>query len=205
MAGSNTASGSHFQIHQEREMNLPTAQRGFLLSAVCLSIAGCAKAPSAAPPVLAPISPCETLVLKATDLGGLLHAPITHATELAGDGQSCAFLTAGFSAITVSVRPGLGKASLEAWSTGKMPLPVRPLDGIGDAAVWQETLHEVIAQKKMCCAIFRFAAATRTSRCRPMRYPRNWARCATEPSPPLRYTDAQARLIRTCKIRSRPR
>jgi hypothetical protein len=128
-------------------MNLPIAQRGFLLSAACLSIAGCAKAPSAAPPVFAPISPCETLVLKATDLGGLLHAPITHATELAGDGQSCAFLTAGFSAITVSVRPGLGKASLDAWSTGKMPLPVRPLDGIGDAAVWQETLHEVIAQK----------------------------------------------------------
>ena len=128
-------------------MNLPTAQRGFLLSAVCLSIAGCAKAPSAAPPVLAPISPCETLVLKATDLGGLLHAPITHATELAGDGQSCAFLTTGFSAITVSVRPGLGKASLDAWSTGKMPLPVRPLPGVGDAAVWQDTLHEVIAQK----------------------------------------------------------
>ena len=128
-------------------MNLPIAHRGFLLSAVCLSIAGCAKAPGAPPPVLAPISPCETLVLKAADLQGLLHAPITHATALAGDGQSCAFLTTGFSAITVSVRPGLGKASLEAWSTGKMPLPVRPLPGVGDAAVWQDTLHEVIAQK----------------------------------------------------------
>ncbi|HEY2463238.1 MAG TPA: hypothetical protein VGI32_04205 [Steroidobacteraceae bacterium] len=86
-------------------------------------------------------------MLKAADLGGLLHAPITHATALAGDGQSCAFLTTGFSAITVSVRPGLGKASLDAWSSGKMPLPVRPLSGVGDAAVWQESLHEVIAQK----------------------------------------------------------
>ena len=128
------------------------AQRVILLSAACLSLAGCSKAPSAAPPsagppVVAPTSPCETLVLKAADLEGLLHAPITHATALAGDGQSCAFLTTGFSAITVSVRPGLGKASLDAWSTGKMPLPVRPLPDVGDAAVWQDALHEIIAQK----------------------------------------------------------
>lgn len=123
------------------------AQASLALFAVCLNLAGCAKAPSAAPPVAAPLSACETLVLKAADLGVFLHAPITHATALAGDGQSCAFLTTGFSAITVSVRPGLGKSSLEAWSTGKMPLPVRPLEGVGDAAVWQDTLHEVIAQK----------------------------------------------------------
>jgi hypothetical protein len=122
-------------------------QWSLLLIAACLSMAGCSKAPGAGPPASAPLSPCETLVLKAADLGGLLQAPITHATALAGDGQSCEFLTTGFSAITVSVRPGLGKASLDAWSTGKMPLPVRALDNVGDAAVWQETLHEVIAQK----------------------------------------------------------
>jgi hypothetical protein len=123
------------------------AQLSVPLFAACLSFAGCAKAPTTALPVVAPISPCETLVLKAVDLGGFLQAPITHVTALAGDGQSCAFLTTGFSAITVSVRPGLGKASLDAWSSGKMPLPVRPLNGVGDAAVWQDALHEVIAQK----------------------------------------------------------
>jgi hypothetical protein len=87
------------------------------------------------------------LAIKAQDVAGLLHAPITHTTAVAGDAQSCAFLTTGFAAITVSVRPGLGRASLEAWSTGKMPLAVRTLAGIGDAAVWQDTLHEVIAQQ----------------------------------------------------------
>jgi hypothetical protein len=87
------------------------------------------------------------LVLKAADFGGLLQAPITHATDLAGDGQSCAFLTTGFSAITVSVRPGLGRASLDAWSAGKMSLAVTPLPDVGDAAVWQDTLHEIIARK----------------------------------------------------------
>lgn len=123
------------------------ARLSLSLVAACSSLTGCSRAPSAAAPVIAPISPCETLILKSADVGGLLSAPITHATALAGDGQSCAFLTTGFSAITVSVRPGLGKASLDAWSTGKMPLPVRPLSGVGDAAVWQDTLHEVIAQK----------------------------------------------------------
>jgi hypothetical protein len=85
--------------------------------------------------------------LKAGDLDGLLQAPITHATDLAGDGQSCAFLTTGFSAITVSVRPGLGRASLDAWVAGKMSLAVTPLPEVGDAAVWQDTLHEIIARK----------------------------------------------------------
>jgi len=146
MAGSYAASGSHSQINQECIMN-SIARASVPLFAACLSIAGCAKAPSAALPAVAAISPCETLLLKAADLSGFLQAPITRATALAGDGQSCAFLTSGFSAITVSVRPGLGKASLQAWSTGKMPLPVRPLNGVGDAAVWQDTLHEVIAQK----------------------------------------------------------
>lgn len=119
-----------------------------LLVAACAAFAGCSKPSSNAPAaVLAPASPCETLVLKTADVSGLLHAPITHATALAGDGQSCAFLTTGFSAVTVSVRPGLGRASLEAWSTGRMPLAVRPQPGVGDAAVWQDTLHEMIAQK----------------------------------------------------------
>jgi hypothetical protein len=125
----------------------PLARLRLTLFAACFYAAGCAKAPNAAPRAVAPLPACEALVLKAADLGVFLHAPITQASALAGDGQSCAFLTTGFSAITVSVRPGLGKASLDAWSTGKMPLPVRPLQGVGDAAVWQETLHEVIAQK----------------------------------------------------------
>ena len=92
-------------------------------------------------------SACEALILKAPDLAPLLTAPITRATSLEGDGQSCAFLTTGFASITVSVRPGLGRASLDAWSNGRMPLAARPLTGVGDAAVWQDTLHEIIAQK----------------------------------------------------------
>lgn len=89
---------------------------------------------------------CER-VLKIDDVAGLLKAPITATMPVSGDLQSCEFLTAGFPAITVSVRPGLGQSTLEAWTDGKMPLKATALTGIGDAAVWQETLHELISQK----------------------------------------------------------
>ena len=127
-----------------------SARLSLLLLAACASFASCSNqsgASLASASAAAAASPCETLVLKAADLAGLLQAPITHATDLAGDGQSCAFLTTGFSAITVSVRPGLGRASLDAWIAGKMSLAVTPLPGVGDAAVWQDTLHEIIARK----------------------------------------------------------
>jgi hypothetical protein len=127
-----------------------SARLSLLLLAACATLASCSKQPGASlasAAAAAPPSACETLVLKAADLNGLLLAPITHATALAGDGQSCAFLTTGFSAITISVRPGLGRASLDAWAAGKMSLPVTPLPNVGDAAVWQDTLHEIIARK----------------------------------------------------------
>jgi hypothetical protein len=127
-----------------------SARLSLLLFAACASLASCSNrsgASLASASAASASSPCEALVLKAADLAGLLQAPITHATDLAGDGQSCAFLTTGFAAITVSVRPGLGRASLDAWVAGKMSLAVTPLPGVGDAAVWQDTLHEIIARK----------------------------------------------------------
>ncbi|MEP6549130.1 MAG: hypothetical protein ABJD53_16855 [Gammaproteobacteria bacterium] len=97
--------------------------------------------------VRAAAEPACEYVLKIEDVAGLLNAPITATRRVSGDAQSCEFLTAGFPAITVSVRPGLGQSTVEAWTSGKMPLKVSPLTGIGDAAVWQESLHELIAEK----------------------------------------------------------
>jgi hypothetical protein len=129
---------------------IPVGRFALLLFAAAGGLSACAKQPSAtaaAPRGASPASFCETLSIKLQDLHSVLQAPLTRATDVAGDAQSCAFLTAGFAAITVSVRPGLGKASLQAWSAGKMPLAVRPLIDVGDAAVWQDALHEVTAQK----------------------------------------------------------
>jgi hypothetical protein len=92
-------------------------------------------------------SVCDRHILNPEDVAGILSAPITGTQPLPGDAQSCEFTTASFPVIIVSVRPGLGRTTVDAWSTGKMPLDSSPLTGVGDAAVWQETLHEVIAQK----------------------------------------------------------
>ncbi len=107
--------------------------------------AGGAKVASSAPTVASSV--CDRHILKPEDVAGVLRASITGTQPLPGDAQSCEFTTAGFPAITVSVRPGLGRTTVDAWVTGKMPLPSSPLTGVGEAAVWQEALHEVIAQK----------------------------------------------------------
>lgn len=120
-------------------------------------LAGCSKSPASvdaetvagragATPAVAG-SLCDRHILTVEDVVGILSAPITGTQPLPGDAQSCEFTTASFPSIIVSVRPGLGRTTVDAWATGKMPLDSAPLMGVGDAAVWQETLHEVIARK----------------------------------------------------------
>ena len=100
-----------------------------------------AAAPSAAPTV------CARDLLPKDELSVLLKAPITGQKPIAGDPQSCEYTTDGFSGITISIRPGLGGTTVDAWATGKMPLEVRAVPNVGDKAVWQDTLHELIAQQ----------------------------------------------------------
>jgi hypothetical protein len=116
----------------------------------CLAIGLAACSKTAAPsssilPGRAP--PCDQRMLHIDELAGILAAPLVDRISVAGDAQACQFLTAGFPAITVSVRPNVGHATIDAWNSGRMPFPAEPLSGIGDQAVWQVTLHEVVAQK----------------------------------------------------------
>jgi len=130
-----------------------------LIAAVCALgvLTGCSKSPAPAKAETVArgaggtqavaMSVCDRHILTVEDVGGILSVPITGTRPLPGDAQSCEFTTASFPAIIVSVRPGLGRTTVDAWATGKMPLDSGPLIGVGDAAVWQETLHEAIAQK----------------------------------------------------------
>jgi hypothetical protein len=137
-------------------MTLATLQRLAFPCALAL-LAACSK--SAAPGRTGPAaqeesgtraaaaSVCNRHLLKIEDVAGILSAPIIGIQPLPGDAQSCEFVTASFPAIIISVRPGLGRTTLDAWATGKMPLNSGPLPGVGEGAVWLDTLHEVIAQK----------------------------------------------------------
>lgn len=92
-------------------------------------------------------SVCDRRILDIKDVAGILSAPITQVRSLPGDAESCEFATGSFPAIVISVRPKVGRSTIEMWKTGHMPLPSSPLSGIGDEAVWQETLHELVSEK----------------------------------------------------------
>jgi hypothetical protein len=121
-------------------------------AALCLIGALCACGRQdlpAKPAAAAGVAPtvCARDLLPKDELSALVKAPITGQKPIAGDPQSCEYTTAGFSGITISIRPGLGGTTVDAWASGKMPLEVRTVANVGDKAVWQDTLHELIAQQ----------------------------------------------------------
>ena len=93
------------------------------------------------------IDPCAAGLISDADASGILATRITGRRTLPGDGQTCELSTAGGSRIEVSLRPGLGKVTVQQWLDGKMPVSSSPLAGVGERAVWQEDLHEVIAER----------------------------------------------------------
>lgn len=113
------------------------------LVSACSSGGSSARSPKGTP---LPPTVCESRVITAADVSDLLTGPIT-TKGLAGDPQSCVFEGANSTSITFSVRPGLGEVSVGSWTSGKMPVPGAPVNDVGDKAVWQDTLRELIATK----------------------------------------------------------
>jgi hypothetical protein len=118
-----------------------------ILAASATAMPGCSPKHASRSSAVATGSVCERGVLKIKDVAGILRVPVTQMRPLPGDAQSCEFATDSFPAIVISVRPRIGRTTVEIWSRGEIPVPGRPLPGIGDAAVWQDTLHELVAQK----------------------------------------------------------
>ncbi len=114
-----------------------------LLAAACTSGTSASGSTSSTRPL--PPTVCERKIVTTDDVASLLAAPI-NVKPLTGDPQSCIF-DDGTGSITISVRPGLGDVSVNAWTTGKVPVPAAPVSGVGDRAVWQDTMRELIATK----------------------------------------------------------
>jgi hypothetical protein len=53
----------------------------------------------------------------------------------------------GLTTLTISLRPGLGRTTVDTWAAGKMPVSVTNVSGVGERAVWQSTLKEINAEK----------------------------------------------------------
>jgi hypothetical protein len=104
---------------------------------------------------------CDRKLLTPDDMTGILGEPITGTAPLKGDAQTCYFITAttetrGGAEIMISVRPGLGEATLATFTSGQMNAYAKsmPLAGVGDSAVWLPETSEVDAQKNnlLCVA-----------------------------------------------------
>ena len=111
------------------------------------SASGGSRAPAAKTAPAPAGNPCERKLVSEADVVGIMTSPVAKMEPLEGDPQSCVFSTALQAHITVMVRPGLGNLTVSGWEKGQMNLPVTPFAGVGDRAVWQDALNEVIATK----------------------------------------------------------
>jgi len=131
-----------------------------LAAAACIScaIAACSQqAPGASTSIgqaavqatALPGNACDRKLITAQDVASLFNEPIAGSKNIPGDPQSCEFSTAGFSSLTISVRPGHGMAAVGTYTSGKMDEFEKsaPLTGVGDAAVRSLLLNRIVARK----------------------------------------------------------
>ena len=152
--------------------------RALVLLPLTLIITGCSQsaAPSGGNAALAPAGAAVTPTsgdastavgchgLSQADVQPLLSGPITAVKPAPSDPDTCVFSTAGFSSISVTVRSSGGKDTLQSWHKG----PVTPVPGVGDDAVWEAGIQELVASKgDVLCTVSAMgsevAAATATT------------------------------------------
>jgi hypothetical protein len=90
---------------------------------------------------------CDRKLVSSADAAEILGEPVASEKALPGDAQSCVFTAADLTTLTISLRPGLGRTTVDTWAAGKMPMPVTTVSGVGERAVWQSTLKEINAEK----------------------------------------------------------
>lgn len=129
----------------------------FLASAACALVAcsqgapTTASAPAEKSAAIAPAktgSVCDLKLLTVADVDGILDKPITGTKPLQGDAQTCYFSAGtGMAEIKVTIRPGMGEATVASYTSGKMSEYAKwqTLNGVGDKAVWNPQLNEVTA------------------------------------------------------------
>ncbi|MEP6494248.1 MAG: hypothetical protein ABJF01_16315 [bacterium] len=76
-----------------------------------------------------------------------LGVAVKRAGPLASDRQTCEFESANRMRLFVSVRPGMGRLTIDSWLNGRMPLEAAPFSGVGDRALWQPELGELLAER----------------------------------------------------------
>ena len=126
-------------------MRSPIDARALLVTCALAAVPACARTDAVAARSMPPTI-CDRGIITSADVAGLIAGPVTSKT-LEGDPQSCELTGAASSSVTISVRPGLGDVTVRSWAENRTPAASVPLSDVGDRAVWQDTLHELIATK----------------------------------------------------------
>jgi hypothetical protein len=148
--------------------------QGRYLLIAALFLAACSKSPAGGGAASSTAAPrantaaaapagtaCDRKLITAADVAPLLSEAVSEQKTLAGDPQSCVFGTANFSSVTVSLRPGLGKVTIDQIKSGATNQKVTDLPGVGERAVWDSTLKEVDAEKNgVLCDVSAIGPAT---------------------------------------------
>ena len=145
----------------------PLALAAVLSAVACAKPAANGGASTAAAPTAAAApagNACDRKLVTAADVAPLLDEAISGEKTIPGDAQSCEFVTAGFSSVHISMRPGLGNATVAQVKSGATNQTVTPLAGVGDSAVWDPTLKQVDATKNdLLCEVGAIGPATRSA------------------------------------------
>jgi hypothetical protein len=127
-----------------------------LLLIACAALLGCSKTGSENPASANPVgqanaskSACDLKLVTSEDVAELLKEPVVNTKSIPGDSQSCELSSAGYTGVTISLRPGHGLATLSSYSAGKINDydKSEPLTGVGDEAVRSLDLNRIIARK----------------------------------------------------------
>jgi hypothetical protein len=92
---------------------------------------------------------CGRKLVTEAEAAAILGAPVWIVRDPnPGDAQTCDFEAKGKPPLTVTLRPGQGDATVEAWLSGHVgPVPGTALSGVGERAAWVAKYQRVIATK----------------------------------------------------------
>jgi hypothetical protein len=89
---------------------------------------------------------CDGKIITPEDLVSVLPGA-SNGKALDGDPQTCEYEAPDAGRVSITVRPGLGDVTVGSWVSSKVAVASVGVNGIGDRAIWQRTLRELVATK----------------------------------------------------------
>jgi hypothetical protein len=113
------------------------------------TVAGSSAKPGTGAPQVPAGTACNRKLVTEAEASAILGAPILIVRDPnPGDAQTCDFEARGEPPLTVTLRPGQGDETVQAWLSGHAgPVSGTALPGVGERAAWVAKFRRLIATK----------------------------------------------------------